>query len=798
MRASRRSTSRPSRRVGTPCFGAAASGAIRAKVAWLLALALFAATGPGCRRKPTSGPAVLEGRVISAHDRPLPGLEVALLDAGGQRIARALTGAGGRFRYDAAPPGRFTLRASGAGFASSDVPVVLVAAETVTALIRLEPLELLEGSVRDQSGKPVANALLFAWPLGAGRGQVVEARTGLDGRFALAGVSRGDWSLLAEAPGFGALRVERVAVPARDLVLKLEGEARTLGGQVVDARGAGADGARVLLLAADVAQPREAICNEKGVFVFHGLGLGRYVLRAAAGRTASRATAVTIEGDVAWVAPVRLTLQPASRVTGRVLNDRMVPVARASVEVSVLPPDEAPLVGLTDAQGSYTVGPLPSGAYQIVARAPGHAPAFEPELRLGRADAVLDLRVARAATLEGILRDPVGRPLVGARVNVAQPRVGDRLLVLPGLLPPASEAASSTPPGLPGLGAAASVPSDGRGRFALGDLAPGSYHLLIEAPGHLPFERDLEILAPGARRDLGAIDLVAGVLVAGRVLTERGEPLGGARVEAVSADPPRSAASAVATSDEAGGFSLRVPPGLTEVTARAPGRVPAVRPGLRTELGRVVLPLELRLAPAAATLEGRVLAPGGRPLREAVVVAELPPEAAGARLPLATVMSDRAGHFRFSGLPAGPLAVEVRHPDWPSRRVLVTTGTTASIELERPGWIEGEVRDGVTGAFLSGAQVAGHDAEGRAAEDVRVRGASFELRNLAPGRWTISARAPGHLAAKLVVDVPPATHKATPSLADLRLALPRSTPAATRLDESSPAPSTVPASAGAR
>jgi protocatechuate 3,4-dioxygenase beta subunit len=714
---------------------------------------------------------------MSAHDRPLPGIEVALVDAAGRPGARTVTSAAGRFRFDAAPVGRFTVRARGAGFAASSVPVILVPGETVTAVIRLEPLELLEGVVRDQAGKPVANAQLFAWPAGAGRAQVVEARSGIDGRFALAGVSRGAWSLLAEAPGFGALRLERVDVPARDVVFKLEGEARTLGGQVVDERGAAAEGALVLLGGADVGQPREATTNSKGVFVFHGLGLGRYVLRAIGGRTASRALAVGIEADVAWVAPLRLTLQAAVRVTGRVLDDRGLPLGSASVEVSALPPDEAPLVGATDAKGGFAIGPLPAGLYQIIARGPGHAPAFEPELRLGRTDAVLDLRAQRSAHLQGLVRDPAGRPLAGARVNVAQPRAAERLLVLPGVLPAASLASSSAAASSPGLGAVATARADARGRFVFDELVPGSYHLVIEALGHLLFERDLEALAPGAHRDLGVIELRAGVLVTGRVLTEQGEPLVGARVEAATEGEPRAVQSAVATSDEAGGFSLRVPPGLVGVSARVPGRVPALRPSLRCELGKVLAPIELRLAPAAATLEGRVVSPGGRPLREAVVVAELVAAQGRPGLALATAMTDRAGHFKFTGLPAGPLALDVRHPDWPPRRVPVNTGTTATIELERPGWVEGEVRDAVTGSFISGAHVVGRGPEGRAAEDVRVRGAAFELRTLAPGRWTIGASAAGYRAAEVLVDVPSAARKGTPSVGNVRVALQRVEPA---------------------
>ena len=78
---------------------------------------------------------------------------------------------------------------------------------------------------------------------------------------------------MVEAPGFGTLRLERVDVPARPLVLRLEGEARSLGGMVVGADGNPVVQARVLLGGPALSTPREAFTSDKGLFLFHGLGL---------------------------------------------------------------------------------------------------------------------------------------------------------------------------------------------------------------------------------------------------------------------------------------------------------------------------------------------------------------------------------------------------------------------------------------------------------------------------------------------------------------------------------------------
>src|SRR5687767_14267702 len=91
----------------------------------------------------------------------------------------------------------------------------------------------VRGRVVSANGRALAGATLFAWPLGGARVGVVEAARGPDGRFALGGLAPGPWTLMVEAPGFATLRLERVDVPGRPLVLRLEGEARTLGGLVI-------------------------------------------------------------------------------------------------------------------------------------------------------------------------------------------------------------------------------------------------------------------------------------------------------------------------------------------------------------------------------------------------------------------------------------------------------------------------------------------------------------------------------------------------------------------------------------
>src|SRR3954467_13816452 len=171
---------------------------LRRRWAPLLALALVL---PACHRKGPSSPATAEihGRVLTANGRALPGASAAVereSTAGKVEIARATLGPNGDFTLANLPPGRYRVRTEAPGYATVTVPVELAAGDSVTTSLRFEPEQLLEGVVQDSRGKPLADALVLAWPMGKRQGTLLEAHSGDDGRFTLAGLPRGSWTLL--------------------------------------------------------------------------------------------------------------------------------------------------------------------------------------------------------------------------------------------------------------------------------------------------------------------------------------------------------------------------------------------------------------------------------------------------------------------------------------------------------------------------------------------------------------------------------------------------------------------------
>jgi large repetitive protein len=457
-------------------------------LAALLALALGA---QACRRSsPADARGGIRGRVVSTNGRPLADATVRLLspDKVSTAIRAVTTGRDGTFAVDDLPVGRFLLRAERPGFSAASVPVTLQPSDSVTTVLRLASIQLLEGVVQDGQGRPLAQAALFAWPAGGAQIGVVESSSGADGRFALAGLSTGAWTVMVEAPGFGTLRLERVDVPSRPLVLRLQGEVRTLGGLVVGAEGGFIEGARVQLYGPALSTPREVRSNDKGIFLFEGLGFGRFVVRAAAGQRVSGPQVVVIDAETGWLPPVKLALAPGATLRGRVVDDTGRALSRADVEAVAAPTDDAASTVKTDKEGRFTVGPLVPGRYQVWARLTGHAMTAPLEAVL-RADkpGQLEIRLPRAVQVLGQAVDENGVPVSAAVVSVGLLSVGSQdLTVLTGSLPLAADAANLPAEALNRQSLLRSTASDGNGRFLLPDLPAGGFRRKFRRPPGCP------------------------------------------------------------------------------------------------------------------------------------------------------------------------------------------------------------------------------------------------------------------------------------------------------------------------
>jgi hypothetical protein len=575
-----------------------------------------------------------------------PGVASDRWDPDVDRVS-STTDAGGRFRLEGLGPAPVTVEASAPGGRGSRANV----RPGSTTEVFLLPGATISGVVHDESGRPVKGAVVRAiGEMPSSFGQTAE-RTDATGRFAIAGVPAGAYTLFVRegprAPTIGHVSVEPRGEASVDLTLSeggfvtgrlLDAEARPLRGRV---RVVAVDGHNLSPFVHDLVQIE---AGPDGRFVLGPVPTGEIAIEAASPGFAKRETAVTIgarsrDGDVGDV-----VLDAGVTVRGVVRDRQGAGIAGASVTASPRAVLDRPAEAKVGEDGSFVVGGLPPGPVQLLARAPGHAPAVRKAMA---GDEGVELVLDSGGTIVGTVVDGRARPVEGARVTAqSEPTEAD---------------------GEPSF--AMGLADEGGGRFTLRDVRPGLHVVEARAPGHAPGSvSDVRVTA-GRTADVGPVRLRAGGTVRGTVVDGAAEPIPGATVRVETGS--FRGAEAVQT-DGAGAFEVSgVPAGRCEIAVRHPSfasaRVPA-------EIDAETDTAEVRIVLGrGGRVEGVVRRRSGEPLAGAYVT--VIPRTPGAR-PFdagpgrAAVAPD--GSFSIEHIAPGPSQVVVRSG-------LASTGPAASL-----------------------------------------------------------------------------------------------------------------------
>ncbi len=431
-------------------------------------------------------------------------------------------------------------------------------------------------------------------------------------------------------------------------------------------------------------------------------GPGDYLLSAhAPGQGPARREATRPVGEAETA--VELSLPAGVSLQGRtVAEGRGEPVPLAEVTLRPYPGTatawaeaadltEEASVATSDARGHFTLSGLAPGAYELTAEAPGFSRRTLRQLRVP-ASGELVVGLWGAGTLEGFVVDARGQPAVGAEVTAS---------------------GGPTP--------VRATTGEGGG-FAM-EVQAGAWGVSArrgEAVGRVPGPVSV---APGETLRGLTVTLGAASGLEGTVSTVDGAPVRGAVLVATPSGGAGELGRTTSVGD--GVFRMDLPPGEYDVDARAPGLTGLRREGVVVAPGRYT-PVDARLEPATAVVEGTVADEEGRPLPGIQVRAE-PPSGAGVAH---TTLTDARGGYRLEGLEAGLTSVRARREGaarWLSRLETLKPAVSTRVDftLPEPGMVFGQVtrESGAppTGPVLvhavprggAGAGTAETDAEGR-------------------------------------------------------------------------------------
>jgi hypothetical protein len=423
------------------------------------------------------------------------------------------------------------------------------------------------GRVVGSDGSPIAGADVSAASRGKGllflfeNGE--EATSDEAGAYSLRGLPPGKANFHVEAEGWLArtdlelVLEEGVDVAPFDVVLERGSE---VSGRVQWPSGAPAAGARVRI---GRTRPEgwsdfqsDATCDAEGRFALAGLEEGPFDLAARAEPAAGSAEAGGEEGE--WSAIARgvtpdtrdltLALEPPLGLSGRVADDRGQPIASFQIEAE---PENLPewLVdvpgrGFEAEDGAFHLGGLRAGAWRLTASADGHAPSEPVSVVLpGAAEALLVLQ--RAVAIEGVVVDPLGKPVAEATVRASAGPEG-----------PFGQESSAQQTGC-----------DAEGRFVL--EFPGAALSLVASHESWADSEPVTVeIGPGAARRDVLLALRVGGTISGEVYAADGSPDPGVSVGVSEMPFWFGQDGAGVTTDADGRFLLEhVTPGKVTVTA---------------------------------------------------------------------------------------------------------------------------------------------------------------------------------------------------------------------------------------
>ena len=589
-------------------------------------------------------------------------------------------------------------------------------------------VDRLSGRLVDEAGAPVAGARVAVWTrmhVGGERGEDIELESAGDGRFETQVPLGQSLTVDVQAVGFERLRRTQVSVwpgglDLGDLALRASA---VIDGRVVDARGAGVEGAqlyvdanlglpsRATLPLLRTSGPPTAVSGADGRFRLGHVPVGPWRLHVWHAEHPALAVRGSSEHAGQRAGELVVELADGASVAGAVLGlPEPVPPLRVVAQfVSGAPagtadPIDGELVELprgTDlaADGRFDVrGLVPQAVYRLQLMRPPSQPGAKGaqraqalEVVAGAGDVTFTYRPGSSLRVR-VVRAGADTPIDDYRLTVDN---GFREQQL---------APASAPP----------FP-DGEARFPDVDDSWGAWlvegsRAVVSAEGFAEAELELPVVAAGTELDLGTVALEQVPQLRVTVTAARMDtPLPGAKVRCESRD--RSWRRDGVT-DAEGLAVLDLMPGV-------PCVVTVTRAGFATEtLADVVFPaedseLEVELG-RGGSVRVAVREADGRPAARVSVLRETSDEALGAGLPseLRQRRADAEGLAVFDRLPPGTHRFRAvpavgwvgSESDWVEAIVENEATAELSIELAPRALVRGRLTEG--GEPLAGAHVA--------------------------------------------------------------------------------------------
>ncbi|MGM7702003.1 carboxypeptidase regulatory-like domain-containing protein [Pseudalkalibacillus sp. Hm43] len=658
----------------------------------------------------TPDPGTLTGTVLTTTGDPIEGAVLTVKDSRtGANITQVLTNNQGIYTATGLAPGTYIITAQAEDFQSQQKGATILSNQTTTANFTLEanPASVTGTIINASTGLPITGVVIEVKVVDFNGNVVTTTFTDLNGQYEVNNLMPATYGIQASAPDFQTNSATVTLQPGETSVtnVTLTPEPGSIIGTITDTSGNPLSNVLIRIVDDTGFLVGTVLTDSNGDYVFDGLAPGNYTVTAIAEGFQSSSTGAIVQSNETTVVNQSLVSNPGS------ISGSVTPVEDGTI-ITLSTSEGIPISStIANSNGDFQFNNLQPGQYIVTATAPNYQTSSTGATVISDQVTSVSLTIQpNPAEVGGTITDTSGNPVTNATIQI----LDDNGTVLQ------------------------SGGTDQNGQYAIGNLPPGSFTIVVNAQDYSSATDGVTLEAGQIVTDANFVLVPDPGTIVGQITDTNGDVIPGATIIIRNAEniPIRTT-----TTNEFGEFLVEgIAPGSYTVVATAPdfstNFVGVIVESNESTVANIIL------TSVVGNIAGTVVDENGDPITGDNIGVKLFNESGTL---LQTLVADSDGTFSILGLQPGQYLVNATAPNYTANTVSATViaNTTENLNIPLallPGTITGRVFNTATSDGISGVVLTLTTPEGLPiTSTISGTNGEYTAANIPPGTVVISA-----------------------------------------------------------